>query len=177
MKALLASLAISLLLSHYCYADDYPSLQWTYKREFNFRKTRWGMTMSQVKKSEVDSSWIKVKNPPDPNSLVYGGKLFGHSCLLIYFFEKGRLTTGAYSIPRSKSLKPLIEATLIKKYGKPFVVTAAKTYWSVEIDKTLITLWTEGQDVSVHYAKFDMHKNRDVFKQMLLMERKDENAF
>lgn len=110
------------------------------KDKYNFRKTTWGMTKEQVKKTEKG----KVEIEKD-NSLIYSGKVGGLECGIGYVFAEGKLVRTRYLIIEKhtnkndyitdyKSLKEI----LTKKYGKPI---EDKQYWKKDLYKNDYQDW------------------------------------
>ena len=143
------------------------------KEQFNFRKTRWGMSIEQVKASEVDKNWINVQDTR-PNTLAYRGTLFGRGCFLIYLFEEGKLQSGTYTFevpPSNIELEKRIKSVLLKKYGNPFLTTTSRTIWEAHNNRTLITLWLiENGHLHVHYYHTTVKLNKDSLREKLLLE-------
>jgi hypothetical protein len=89
--------------------------------EYDFRKTRWGMTKQEVIKSE------KSKAASDePDSLIYATKILGLDAVLLYEFINDKLMGSGYIITEKYSNENKyieeyndIVAALKKKYGKP----------------------------------------------------------
>ena len=107
--------------------DDYPEVNW--KRvdkameKFNFRKTRWGMTIEQVKASETHRDWSFTGRSSERDLLGretvflnYQGKMLGHMCFLMYTFRSEILCTASYSIISSNNtgIFSIIEKQLMK---------------------------------------------------------------
>jgi len=101
---------------------------WEYVKEepkkedlYDFRKTNWGMTKAQVKKTEKS----KLVNE-DENLLVYQGTVSGLDCLIVYIFAEGKLVRAKYIFTKTHSNKNdyisdfnTLKEVLTKKYGKP----------------------------------------------------------
>ena len=101
------------------------------QEDFDFRKTRWGMTEAEVKASETGSEWTfdhrtDYKSPPG-SLLVYKGQLFGVDCELIYSFSdaENRLKMATYKWKyedtkyKNKQIYDAIKNELYKTYGTP----------------------------------------------------------
>ena len=128
MRILLLIITL-ILVSSYSYADNHGSQSlreyFGIKKEpFNFRKTRWGMSIEQVKQSEDfgKSGWKLTEQKDD--RIMYAGKLFGESCELLFgFSDDGKLDGASYSfafyLGNSSRVGLLLNEQLIKKYGNP----------------------------------------------------------
>ncbi|GAB7082307.1 hypothetical protein [Megalodesulfovibrio paquesii] len=102
--------------------------------EFDFRKTRWGMSKEEVKRSETEKL---VEDSKD--TLIYLTTLLnGKKVALFYFFAGNKLVRTKYGLQEKYTNKndyyylfflPLQES-LIKKYGEP---NEAKRLWRNEL--------------------------------------------
>lgn len=101
------------------------------QEDFDFRKTRWGMTEAEVKASETGSEWTfdhrtDYKSPLG-SVLEYKGQLFGVDCELIYAFSnvENRLKMATYKWKyedtkyKNKQIYDAIKNELYKTYGTP----------------------------------------------------------
>ena len=59
--------------------------------ENNFRETKWGMSVEEVKNAE--KSTFKSEGN---NSLAYTSNLLGNDCHIFYYFESGKLIQACY---------------------------------------------------------------------------------
>lgn len=59
--------------------------------EYDFRKTRWGMTPEEVQINEL-SKIVKIEN----DELIYFVEMLGKKCFLKYEFKKNKLISGVY---------------------------------------------------------------------------------
>ena len=82
-----------------------------FAEEFDFRKTRWGMTQEEVKKNETFSRLEGEKG------LKYHGKMFGIDCFIDYSFSENKL----YKVDVSYMYKGDIKEYLLR------IVDALKT--------------------------------------------------
>ena len=89
--------------------------------DFHFRKTRFGMTMAEVKKSEKQKSVEQ-----DEDTLVYEDTVMGIEAVVLYNFVNKQLFSGTYLIQEQYRNKnnyiddyQRLKSALIKKYGKP----------------------------------------------------------
>lgn len=109
-------LAIALLLAFFtgaCAEED----------DFTFRKTRWGMSIEEVEKSEDDSPSSKTDE-----ELFYKVPLMSDSCELIYRFDSNELVNACYILSIT-SISPYLyiddflklRGALVDKYGEPSV--------------------------------------------------------
>jgi len=95
---------------------------------FDFRKTKWGMTTEQVKKTEespiVFEGWSDVD---DAIILYFKEKVYRFESFITYIFKDGKLVQASYSFePNDKEdyisdYESIIEA-LIEKYSEPIDV-------------------------------------------------------
>ena len=93
-----------------------------------FRKTTWGMTKEQVRRTEKG----KVAKE-ESDMLVYEGSVLNLNCLILYLFTEGKLVRAKYGITEKHTNKNdyisdfgSLKKSLTKKYGKP---TKDKQYW------------------------------------------------
>lgn len=96
--------------SNSCWSDD-----------FNFRKTKWGMSMQQVKESEP----LEIVHSED-NVLGYKVKVLDKEVYLVYIFVENKLVRSRYVLAEEHTNKndfisdyKMFQNILIKKYGKP----------------------------------------------------------
>lgn len=134
-KKLIPLFSMFLLISNLCIcisangADDY-----------DFRKTRWGMSKEEVKASEHRDVYdvYREETSEGIEVLIYEDNLLGNECLLGYIFADDQLTRTKYIFTHDHSnhmgfiydYEDLKEA-LTKKYGIP---TKDKTFWNGEED-------------------------------------------
>ncbi|MFQ5769517.1 MAG: hypothetical protein ACE5HX_03205 [bacterium] len=92
--------------------------------QFDFNKTKWGMTKAQVKKCESGGKAILIIDSEE--SLSYLDTIEGKQCLVTYYFIKGKLQKGVYAFIEQHSnsatyLKIFnnLKESLTKKYGLP----------------------------------------------------------
>lgn len=100
--------------------------------QFNFRKTRWGMTKAQVRAAEG-------QNPIHEGTdlLVYSGFVAGLSCEIIFIFALSFLVRAKYLITEQHSVPntylkdfSALQNALTEKYGQP---ESDKTYWGNDL--------------------------------------------
>jgi hypothetical protein len=139
-----------LLLTHNIYANDY-----------DFRKTRWGMPIVQVKAIENLNSqwkWNKIQLPDKGNisTITYGGLIFNRRCNLMYHFEHGKLSAGSYTFNAKKldvsELKQLYDSvlkTLSNKYGDGTPIRDTGMKWFTANKRTEITLEYDAKSDSI----------------------------
>ena len=101
------------------------------QEDFDFRKTRWGMTEVEVKASETGGEWTFDHRTDFKSSLgsvlVYKGQLFGVDCKLTYSFSnvENRLNRASYrweyedTIYKNRQIYDTIKNELYKTYGTP----------------------------------------------------------
>ena len=90
----------------------------------DFRKTRWGMSITEVKSTET-GKLLQDTSIDSDKELVYAGKVAGVKCNIHYGFTHGTLTSAAYDLKDRHSNYHLyirdynkITEILDKKYGK-----------------------------------------------------------
>lgn len=110
------------------------------KKEFHFRKTRWGMTREEVEKAEGKKSDIE-----QGDLIAYNVRVMDMECLLIYTFAEDRLVRSRYSFSNPHANENLyLEDRLTaldklkQKYGDP---TEDNTYWSSNLYRDDPTRW------------------------------------
>ncbi|MHB8068713.1 MAG: hypothetical protein ACYDIC_12535 [Desulfobaccales bacterium] len=88
---------------------------------FNFRKTKWGMSIQQVKESEP----LEIAHSSE-NILGYKVKVLDKDMYLVYIFVDNKLVRSRYLLAEEHSNKndfiddfKSFQNILIKKYGKP----------------------------------------------------------
>ena len=144
MKILTVIFSITILFN-YSYGDD----------NFDFRKTKWGMTESEVKASMTgDTEWkfdrdIKLGSSVYLGFIViYKGYRFGVPCELKYSFDRqDKLYSGGYrweyediKILNAKGVYKKIENELIRTYG-PIDHMAEFFKENDDIDDYFTTYW------------------------------------
>ena len=128
------------------------------KSVFSFRKTHWGMSKSQVKKTETG------KIVRDDNVLGYKGNIAGLDTVIAYIFVDDKLVRAKYIFIEKHSNKndyindySSIQKILNKKYGKP---ADDKTYWKNDLYKDNYQGW--GMALAVgHLTKYSNWKVSD----------------
>lgn len=127
--------------------------------EFNFRKTRWGMSQAQVKSSE---SLESAKE--DPNFLGYRTSVIGKNVFMAYYFINNQLVRTRYILAEEHSNKNdyisdynAFKDILTKKYGQP---SDEQTFWKNDLYKDDYSDW--GMAISVgHLAYFSSWETQD----------------
>ncbi len=152
------------------------------QEDFDFRKTRWGMTEVEVKASETGGEWtfynrIDLEYPPG-FILIYKGQLFGVDCKLTYGFSnvENRLNRASYRWEyedtkyKNKQIYDTIKNELYKTYGTPQddfehksgdprVPDYLNTWWNTLDKRTSVSIvfYLTGKydkgDISVTYRK------------------------
>lgn len=82
---------------------------------YNVRKTYWGMSLEQVKKSEI---W-KLSRSESDTTLIYIGELLDSQCILSYGFEKEKLISVGYAFMSRNVSQNILLSMLKAKYGEP----------------------------------------------------------
>ena len=102
--------------------------------DFDFRKTKWGMSVAQVKASEP----LAVSKEQD-NILMYKTQVIGKDVLLVYIFVDNQLVRAKYILAESHTNRNDyitdyndFKEIVTKKYGKP---SADKTVWKSDLYK------------------------------------------
>ncbi len=130
---LICSLAI--FFAQYTFADDYT-----------VRKTKWGMSMEQVKSSESLPLTKELEK-----SLFYRTNILNKNMTLVYGFIDNKLTNVSYVSEVSHSNKTdfiadykEFKTVLTKKYGKPM---QDRTIWKNDLYKSDYSHW--GMAISI----------------------------
>ena len=126
--------------------------------EFDFRKTNWGMSKSQIKATETE------KIVRDDNILGYQAKVAGLEALIAYIFVNDKLVRAKYIFVEKHSNKndyltdyTAIQKILGKKYGE---AVDDKTYWKNDLYKTEYQSW--GMAIAAgHLSKYANWKTPD----------------
>ncbi|MBN1546463.1 MAG: hypothetical protein JW902_07385 [Syntrophaceae bacterium] len=144
-----------LLLSGICIADD-----------STFRKSKWGMSIAEVKASEP----LEVAKE-DENFLAYKTSVIGKDVFVAYFFVDNQLTRARYVLADSHSNKndfiidyEDFKKILIKKYGNP---VQDESIWRNDLYKDDYSDW--GTAISIgHLIYFSNWKTKDTGISILL---------
>ena len=106
----------------------------SFSEDFDFRKTRWGMTVAEVKSSEPLTVAEEGKN-----YLGYKTQVIGKNVLVIYIFADNQLVRSKYMLAESHTNKndfitdyDDFKEILQKKYGKP---SLDKIFWKNDLYK------------------------------------------
>jgi hypothetical protein len=106
-----------------CHSDD-----------FTFRKTKWGMSIQEVKQSEP-----MEPNESKENVLTYKTNILNKDVFLVYFFVNNKLVRARYALAEEHSNKNdfiqdynEFKEIIKKKYGKP---VKEDIYWKSRIYK------------------------------------------
>lgn len=88
---------------------------------YDFRKTTWGMSKTQVKKTEKGEAIEGGESP-----LLYHGRVAGLDCIVAYSFVEEKLVRTAYMFTEDHSNRNdhisdynNVKEILVKKYGEP----------------------------------------------------------
>ena len=126
------------------------------KIPYNVRKTRWGMSPEQVKRSEAWKFSRKDENKKDGSiHLTYVGYLLDHQCLLNYSFKNNRLTNVGYVF--NHDVQEKLKLLLTNKYGKSKRLGNYDS-WTVHDGKTSIALVRQKGAIFLMYSD---KKNED----------------
>lgn len=106
MKKLFLALAVMLVWTSVAFGED----------NFDFRKSHWGDSIAQVKKSEKGKLLGQEKN-----ALYYDIKTLNRKGSVIYTFQKGKLVSGTHSVnvktyEELEEVLEILKSTLSKKY-------------------------------------------------------------
>ncbi len=134
MRIMLVGL-LAIFFTQNSFADDY-----------DFRKTKWGMSAAQVKSSE--SLAIADENK---KTLMYKTNILNKNVVLLYQFIDNQLVSAVYLLKETHTNKNNFitdyndfKKTLTKKYGKP---KKDKIFWKNDLYKDDYSSW--GMAISV----------------------------
>jgi hypothetical protein len=120
-------------------------------QEFDFRKTKWGMSPDEVVASEG-----KEPQERSDNLAVYSTKISGKDFLLIYQFIEKKLAIAGYMLDEKHTNKTdyisdynEIKELLVKKYGEP---TEDQQEWKNDLYKNNTAKW--GTAISVGHLSY-----------------------
>lgn len=121
--------------------------------KFSFRKTNWGMTIAEVKKSEDGTKLVEEKE----SNLIYDSNISNRPCIIYYNFSEGKLTVAGYILKDEFPLAPNkyieeyneLRKNLTEKYG----ITKSDTIWYDKVYKDDKEKW--GDAVFLGQLKFD----------------------
>jgi hypothetical protein len=126
--------------------------------EYDFRKTKWGMSKSQVLKAEKNKPECDdcVKLPTGKSLLGYPSKVLNKDVLISYFFINNQLTNAQYQLNEEHSNKndyindyQNFKEVLLKKYGKPIM---DEILWRDDLYKDKPQDW--GSAVSIGHLRY-----------------------
>lgn len=122
---------------------------------------RWGMTKSDVKRSETLEIYKE-----DKGSIYYKDKSFGHEVGISYNFHNNELYQAIYVLNKFSRNEEVVNAyrkiiaALIDKYGKPYYRTFSDTDW--RIGNTEIYAWLgNGNIAGIMYSNIKMKKEAE----------------
>ena len=129
---------------------------------FDFRKTKWGMTISQVKAIESIKPSAVTKDK-SKTLLIYKDTIAGLSCKVVYIFSQNKLIRSKYMVTKEHTNKNdylsdynSLSSALTEKYGPP---ESEDTFWENDLFKDDYSGW--GTAVSVgHLSKFTEWKTQ-----------------
>jgi len=142
--------------------------------EFHFRKTRWGMTLEEVRASEPHEP-LRESN----RGLLYATTTLDMPCLLIYSFRQGRLLRArlSFSDPTGERIPPLsvaqaqrrflfLRGQLRARYGDS---VQKVVYLPRDVSELRRTLYkqkelTEQYDIEMEEARQRLKKQRSVLE-------------
>ncbi|MEO3946070.1 copper amine oxidase N-terminal domain-containing protein [Gorillibacterium sp. CAU 1737] len=106
------------------------AIDWAILDRPSFRNAKWGMTVSQVKKTEGATLMEDDVDKSGEHYLLYETKLAGFQAFPFYFFQEETLGTGGYFVKSSGPAKYVqdfrtLTAYLTKQYGEPDLNTLA----------------------------------------------------
>ena len=143
MKRFMKIVVIGFLVTFFtqnCFADDY-----------DFRKTKWGMSKAQVKSSES----LVITEEREKN-LFYKTRILNKNVALLYKFINNQLVASYYMILETHTNKndfiddyDTFKNTLTKKYGKPKM---DKIVWKNDLYKDDYSSW--GMAISVGHLVY-----------------------
>jgi len=143
MKTLMRIVLIGLLVVFFA--------ELSFADEYNFRKTKWGISIAQVKSSEP----LDVVKE-DENLLVYKTNVIGKDVFVAYFFIDSQLVRARYVLAESHTNKNDFitdyndfKEILTKKYGKP---KQDETFWKNDLYKDDYSDW--GTAISVGHLVY-----------------------
>lgn len=119
--------------------------------DYNFRKTKWGMSIAQVKSSEP----LDVVKE-DETLLGYKTTVIGKDVFIFYFFIDNQLARARYVLAKSHTNKNDFitdyndfKEILTKKYGKP---KQDKSFWKNDLYKDNYSDW--GTAISIGHLVY-----------------------
>lgn len=143
MKTLMRIVLVGLLVVFFA--------ELSFADEYNFRKTKWGMSIAQVKSSEP----LDVVKE-DENLLGYKTNVIGKDVLVAYFFIDNQLVRARYVLAESHTNKNDFitdyndfKEILTKKYGKP---KQDETFWKNDLYKDDYSDW--GTAISIGHLVY-----------------------
>lgn len=144
-----------------------PDGTWEYIREdtsssdhYTFRKTTWGMTKEQVKKTENSESIQE-----DDEILAYKGTVADLDCIIGYVFADGKLVRTKYRVLETHTNRNdyisdynSLKKILTEKYAKP---KDDKTVWKNDLYRTDRTEWGFAVSLGhlVYYCKWENNES------------------
>ena len=172
MKKILMAVLILVFVASICFAEDY-----------DFRKTRWGMSREEVKATETWELYEDSYGETDEEVIRFRGSIADLECTLSYEFWFNQLIS-AYYIFRNKSdlLNDeyiLFQQILTKKYGFPnYYFSDNSVLWELNKTNVYISLMDGGATLIIMYSGRGLKKLRTELKIRealdLLKEREKE---
>ncbi len=119
--------------------------------DYSFRKTRWGMSIEEVKKSEP----LEVMSESE-TVLGYKSKVIDKEVFILYIFADSQLVRARYALAESHTNKndfitdyEDFKAILEKKYGNP---KEDKSFWKNDLYKDDYSHW--GTAISIGHLVY-----------------------
>lgn len=119
--------------------------------EYNFRKTRWGMSQEQIMDSEESDNYLR-----NQKSLLYTVQVLEKAMLAEYYFVENKLVRAGYTLAESHIVDTKyvgdygeIKEVLNRKYGDP---KEDRVVWKNDYFKSNPQQW--GTAVSVGHLSF-----------------------
>jgi len=108
------------LLVLFLFAAAFCSL---WGEEYDFKRTRWGMSVKEVRASE-QSRLLRKEGGKKEYRLVYSASIAGLDGCIVYGFSEYKLRSSLYSFSIEQSTEALqkyryLKDNITKKYGKP----------------------------------------------------------
>jgi hypothetical protein len=145
---------------------EYAKEETTKSSSLNFRKTKWGMSKKEVKKTETG----KIVRD-DEKVLVYNGIVSNIDALIVYIFASDKLVRAKYMFTPKHTNKndylidyDNVKETLTKKYGSP---QPDDSYWRNELYKDDYSEW--GFAVSLGHLTYSSEWETENTKILLML--------
>jgi len=131
------------------------------KTSFDFRKSKWGMSVAQVKATESNNPVVHEKCEKSSTVVFYEDTIAGLQSLVVYIFAYDKLVRAKYMITEEHTNKTEylsdyenLSSKVSEKYGKP---AGEHTFWHNDLYKNDHSKW--GLAISIgHLSKFTRWK-------------------